>query len=280
MANYDKESDSQAFWNEEGGSKWVENIDLVEGMMVPLSEELLKAVDAKPGEKILDVGCGGGLTSFRLAEQVGEQGSVLGVDVSEPILEVARQRSANATGIEFEQADAGSAELGENQFDVITSRFGVMFFDDPVQAFSNLQRALKPSGRLVFMCWRGIEENPWLGDAARAAFGVVGPPAEKPDPKAPGPFSLGDAEHTEGILENAGFRDIQLEAMDKVMPFGQLDDVLAFLMKMGPVAEATSEADEGQMLAVEAAVREALGRYDTNEGLRTPGATWIVRAAS
>ncbi len=279
MSNYDKESDSQLYWNEEGGSKWVENIDLVETMMVPMSDELINTIAAKKGEQVLDVGCGGGVTSMALAQQVGDTGRVLGVDVSEPILAVAGRRAEGIANLEFEQADAASAALGKDRFDIITSRFGVMFFDDPVAAFTNLHAALKPSGRLVFMCWRGLEENPWLGATAKAAFDIVGAPAEKPDPKAPGPFSLADSEHTQNILQSAGFDNINLTGVDKTMPMGQLQDALGFLMKMGPMAEAVKEATAAQEKLVRAAVSEVLSGFDSKQGLMVPGATWIVSAS-
>ncbi|NKB37569.1 MAG: methyltransferase domain-containing protein [Gammaproteobacteria bacterium] len=279
MGTYDKESDSQLYWNEEGGSKWVENIDLVETMMVPMSDELLNAIAAKSGEQVLDVGCGGGVTSMKLAQQVGEEGKVIGVDVSEPILSVARDRAAGIANIEFEHSDATSAKLGKERFDIITSRFGVMFFDDPVIAFSNMHGSLKPEGRLVFMCWRGIEENPWLGATAKAAFDIVGAPAEKPDPKAPGPFSLGDSVHLQNILQTSGFHSVNLTATDKTMPMGSLDNALGFLMKMGPVAEAIKEASVEQKELVTSAVSEVLSSFNSNKGLMVPGATWIVTAS-
>lgn len=279
MADYDENSDSQTFWNEEGGRKWVENIDVVEAFILPLSDALVDEIDARPGEKVLDVGCGGGVTSRRLADAVGTGGSVLGVDVSAPILSVANRRAA-AANLEFRLGDAASLDLGENTFDVITSRFGVMFFDDPVKAFSNLHSSLKPSGRLVFLCWRTLDENPWMSETGKAAFAIVPPPADAPppDPTAPGPFSLGEKAHLSGILEAAGYSGITVTAQDMPLNMGQVDETVDFLMKMGPAAEAARDAAPDQLDAIRAAVRKVVGRFETSEGIIVPTASWIVRA--
>jgi ubiquinone/menaquinone biosynthesis C-methylase UbiE len=281
MSNYDENSESQTYWNEEGGNKWAENIEIVESMIEPLSGLLIQEIAAQNGENVLDVGSGGGVTSIKLAEQVGSSGSVLGVDVSEPILSVARNRGKDIVNLEFQQSDAATAVLDENSFDIITSRFGVMFFDDPVQAFKNLHGALKPSGRLVFLCWRALEENPWIAAPAKAALEIVPPPAdaERPDPTAPGPFSLADEDHLKSILSAAGFNNIELQAMDTNLSMGVLSDAVGFLMKMGPAAEVIKEATEDEKNAVAKAMTKTLGNYETADGIKIPSASWIVKAA-
>jgi ubiquinone/menaquinone biosynthesis C-methylase UbiE len=279
MSNFDKNSEAQLYWNEEGGNKWADNIDFVESILVPMSNTLLEKIAAKNNDAVLDVGCGGGLTSIKLAEQVGEAGSVLGVDVSEPILAIAVKRGAGISNLEFQHADAATAKLGENKFDIITSRFGVMFFDDPIIAFTNLHRALKSKGKLVFLCWRSVPENPWLGEPAAAAFEILTPPAEKPDPTAPGPFSLADPEHLKNILQSAGFTNINLEPVDKAMPLGHVDDAVSFLLKLGPAADAVKEASEEEEVAVTAAIRKVLEKYNTTDGVVAPAATWIATAS-
>jgi ubiquinone/menaquinone biosynthesis C-methylase UbiE len=281
MSNFDENSDVQKYWNEEGGNKWAENIDIVESMIEPLSDVLIEKIAANFGEHVLDVGSGGGVTSMKLAEQVGSTGSVLGVDVSEPILSIARNRGKDIANLQFQQSDATTAVLDENRFDIITSRFGVMFFDDPVLAFSNLHAALKTSGRLIFMCWRSLEENPWIAEPAKAAFEVVPPPAdaEKPEPTDPGPFSLADKDHLKMVLSSAGFNNIELQMVDMNIPMGNLNDAVSFLMKMGPAAEAIKEASGKDKNAIAEAMTKVLAKYDTAAGIKTPSATWIVRAS-
>ncbi len=281
MGNFDKNSESQKYWNEDGGNKWAENIDTVESIIESLSAILIEAIAAQNNEVVLDVGCGGGITTMQLAEQVGSGGSVLGVDVSEPIISVARKRAIDIGNLEFEQCDAATFALVENSFDIITSRFGVMFFDDPILAFANLHGALKPSGRLVFLCWRALEENPWIAEPVKATFEILPPPAdaEKPDPKAPGPFSLADDSHLKMILSSAGFNNIELQAVDERLAMGNLNDAVSFLMKMGPASEVIEAASKEGKMAVAEAMKKVLTSYETTKGVMTPAATWLVSAS-
>ena len=279
MGNIDTNSEAQMYWNEDGGDKWVENIDFVESFMIPMSDRLIERIAAEKGEKILDVGCGGGITTLKLAALVGEDGGVLGVDVSRQIIDVAIKRAEGSTNIEFQHSDAGSADLGENKFDLITSRFGVMFFDDPVAAFKNLHRSMKPTGRLVFLCWRTPQENPWMMEPAQATFQILPPPAEKPEPTDPGPFSLGDAEHLTNVLSSAGFNNIDLEQVDLGLPMDSVDIAVDFLTRLGPAADALKDATEEQRVEVLSAIRRVIEKYNSADGVLAPAATWIVSAS-
>ena len=279
MSNIDTSSEAQMYWNEEGGDKWVENIDFAESFMTPMSDRLIERIAAKKGEKILDVGCGGGITTLKLAALAGEGGGVLGVDVSRQIIDVAIKRAEDSTNIEFQHSDAASTEFGENKFDLITSRFGVMFFDDPVAAFKNLHRSLKPTGRLVFLCWRTPKENPWMAEPAAATFQILPPPAEKPAPTDPGPFSLGEAEHLTNVLQLAGFTNINLEPVDLSLPMSSVDTAVGFLTRLGPAADALKEASDDQRVEVIAAIRAVMEKYSSADGVLAPAATWIVSAS-
>ena len=279
MSNIDTSSEAQMYWNEEGGDKWVENIDFAESFMTPMSDRLIERIAAKKGEKILDVGCGGGITTLKLAALAGEGGGVLGVDVSRQIIDVAIKRAEDSTNIEFQHSDAASTEFGENKFDLITSRFGVMFFDDPVAAFKNLHRSLKPTGRLVFLCWRTPQENPWMAEPAAATFQILPPPAEKPGPTDPGPFSLGEAEHLTNVLQSAGFTNINLEPVDLSLPMSSVDTAVGFLTRLGPAADALKEASDDQRVEVIAAIRSVMEKYSNVDGVLAPAATWIISAS-
>ena len=279
MSNIDTSSEAQMYWNEEGGDKWVENIDFAESFMVPMSDRLIERSAAKKGEKILDVGCGGGITTLKLAALAGEGGGVLGVDVSRQIIDVAIKRAEDSANIEFQHSDAASAEFGENKFDLITSRFGVMFFDDPVAAFKNLHRSLKPTGRLVFLCWRTLQENPWMAEPAAATFQILPPPAEKPGPTDPGPFSLGEAEHLTNVLQSAGFTNINLDPVDLGLPMSSVDTAVGFLTRLGPAADALKEASDDQRVEVIAAIRSVMEKYSNVDGVLAPAATWIISAS-
>ncbi len=278
MSDKNPTNDDQArFWNEDGGRRWVEHIDQLERMLNELNGTLLAALALKPGEKVLDVGCGGGRTTLACREAVGEAGSVLGVDVSAVILDVARARGAGLGGLDFMTADAASHDFGKGGFDVITSRFGVMFFPDPGAAFANLRSAAGDNARLCFLCWRSLPENPWMGAPAAAAFTVI-PAPEKPAPGTPGPFAFADTERVRGILESAGFGDVSFEAVDLTINLGTVDEALEWLTNMGPAATPLAEASPTDRIAAQAAMRELLSAHDSADGVSFPGAVWLVRA--
>ncbi len=270
-------NDQETFWNEEGGERWVEHIDHLETMLTTLSKHLIAAVDAQAAERVLDVGCGGGSTAMAYAKTVGESGYVLGVDISEVILRVARERYNAQQNLHFEQADAGRYAFTQPKFDVLASRFGVMFFPDPIAAFTNLRTAAKPAARLVFLCWRELNENPWMAIPSAAAFSVV-PAPPKPEPGTPGPFSLATPVRIREILTTAGFGDIAVEKVDEAVNIGTIDSALDLMSAMGPAAASLREAGAAEKKKALSAMREALVAYETPNGVIMDGATWLVRA--
>ncbi|MDA0823841.1 MAG: methyltransferase domain-containing protein [Proteobacteria bacterium] len=272
-----KNNDQEEFWNADGGKRWVEDIDRLEAMLSGLRDKLIAYVAAKEGESALDVGCGGGITSAAIAAAVGTQGSVLGVDISEVILNVARTRYAKVANLRFATADAAQFPFEANQYDVITSRFGVMFFPEPDAAFSNLLRAAKSGARMVFICWRALAENPWMGAPAAAAFTILTPP-EKPAPGTPGPFSLADPERVKQIMSAAGFVDINLSPIDEKLNLGKVDEALSFMTKLGPAAQPLREATDDQRRLAIAAMRAVLESNSTDGVVWMPGAVWLVEA--
>ena len=270
------DNDQATYWNDEGGARWVRHIDSLEAMLDPFSTHLLERVAAQPGERVLDIGCGGGVTSAALAQAVGVQGHVTGLDVSKVILEVARQRYPDRGNLEFLLADASVHSFHAARYDVLTSRFGVMFFHDPQRAFSNLRRSLRDDARLVCMCWRGLDENPWMGIAA-AAFTVL-PPPPAPAAGTPGPFSFAKRERVEEILTTAGFGNVTFEAVDSPVALGSVENALEWLSAMGPAAQSLREAKEEDRAAAVQAIREALAAKASDERVVLNGATWVVSA--
>ncbi len=272
-----KVSEQHEFWNEEGGDRWVENIDRVESMISNLSTHLLAHAAPSDGEHVLDIGCGGGITSAAIASAVGSRGLVLGVDISEVILQVARSRYADVSNLKFANADAEVFPFAQRSYDLITSRFGVMFFPDPDAAFRNIYQAGKPGARMVFLCWRTLAENPWMGAPAAAAFTILTPP-EKPAPGTPGAFSLADEQRTTKIMADAGFTDIKFSPVDEPVNLGAVDPVLHFMAAMGPTAEPLKNANDADRAAALAAMRATLVEHDTTDGVVMPSAIWVVEA--
>lgn len=272
------------YWNEAAGPSWVAMQERLDAQLVALGTLARERAGIAAGERVLDVGCGCGGTTLELARAVGADGRVVAVDISEPMLARARARaeaSDLAARIEWQGVDAQTARFPEASFDCVYSRFGVMFFADPPAAFTNLRRALRPGGRLAFVCWQARERNPWMLAPALAAMQHVAFPPPPP-PDAPGPFAFADPGRVRGILAAAGFDAIALEAIDEPMPLGRggLDEALELVLAVGPVGQALREAQAGpeQRERVVAAVREALARFETPRGLEAPASAWIVTA--
>lgn len=270
-------ADQATYWNEQGGEKWVQNLDHIDRMIGGFNSHLFGAAAPRRGEKVLDVGCGGGTTSAALAQLVGTGGQVVGVVISSVILQAARIRQAEVGNLRLELGDAASFEFEPGYFDLITSRFGVMFFDTPTKAFGNLRAALKPDGRITFICWRALAENPWMSAPAEAAFEIL-PRPEPPGPDAPGPFSLADPDKLTTSLETAGFNAVQIDPIDEVLNLGPPEGALDFLKRMGPAAAPLQEASEADAQAAINAIRNVLSTYLSDGSVWMPGAVWVARA--
>ena len=272
------------YWNETAAPKWVQYQAILDTQLETLGRTAMERARLAPGERVLDVGCGCGATSRALAARVGPSGHVHGVDISTPMLEraAALAREAGVGNVRFTNADAQTHRFEPAGADVLFSRFGVMFFADPPAAFRNLRGALRPGGRLAFVSWRPLAENPWLlVPLGVAAQHIQLPPP--PAPGAPGPFAFADADRVRDILEQAGFRGVHHEPLDEILRVGGggLDEAVHFLLEgVGPTSAALREADPAVRPRVFAAVREALGPFVTPEGVRMPAAAWIVTATS
>ena len=271
------------YWNETSGAKWVALADVIDAQIAPLGRAVMERAGVRAGERVLDVGCGCGHTSAELAERVGREGAVLGADLSAPMLEAARRRAASAqlSNVRFENVDAQTHAFAAESRDLVYSRFGVMFFADPRAAFANLRRALRPDGRLAFVCWQALARNDWARIPLEAAARHV-PLPPPPAPGAPGPFSFADAERVRGILEAAGFAQVRAEPLERELVLGgegaDLDEAVRFVLQAGPTGAALREAPESARARVPEAVREAIAPYATPQGVRMASASWVVTA--
>jgi SAM-dependent methyltransferase len=272
------------YWNDKSGGKWVRHQETLDRQIGPHGATVIQATAIKPGEAVLDVGCGCGGTTFEIAREVGPEGRVTGLDISAPMLARARERaSAQAlTHVEFLQGDAQVFDLPTATYDAAVSRFGIMFFDDPVAAFSNIRRALKPGGRLAFACWRPPQENPWVMlPMMEASKHVAMPPA--PEPGEPGPFAFGDRLRVKRILSDAGFDAIAVEKLDVTMALGpsaDLDESVDFMFEIGPMSRLVAEIDEPTHAKLRTAIRGVLEQFHGEQGVTMPSAAWVVTARS
>jgi len=205
---------------------WAEVREPLELQLAPLGRRALEVLAPHPGESVLDIGCGGGETSLDLARAVAPDGTVVGIDLSAAVLAFAQRAAKGCERVRFVQADAQMFPFEPASFDAAFSRFGVMFFADPTAAFINIRRSLRPNGRLAFVCWRALEENLLDILPLRAASAHL-PPQPAHDPDAPGPFAFANPDRVRGILERAGFAEIEITARDQQVGSGDLDTMLA-----------------------------------------------------
>jgi SAM-dependent methyltransferase len=255
---------------------WAEVRELLELQLAPLGHHAMAALAPRPGESILDIGCGGGETALDLVDAVAPDGIVVGIDLSAAVLAFAKRAAEGHERLRFIQADAQAFPFEPATFDAAFSRFGVMFFADPVSAFLNIRRSLKLNGRLVFICWRALDENLLDLLPLRAALAHL-PPQPASDPDAPGPFAFAKPERVRGILEKAGFGEIDITARDEQVGSGGLDAMLAVFSRVGALGRILRENPELRAAALPA-VRSALASHDGPDGVRLNAATWIVTA--
>lgn len=265
-----------AFWNGPAVAPWIERQERMDAGLAPVAEAAIRLAAVQPGEHILDVGCGSGATSMKLAGLTGSGGHVTGLDVSEPMIELARKRSAGIDNLDWVRDDAATHPFLPGSADLLFSRFGVMFFGDPVAAFTNLRRALRPGGRLVFACWRPLNENPWMLIPLQAAQTLV-PPLPRPGPREPGPFAFGDPEWVTHILTQARFARPRLVRFEMAMALGSsLDDAAEQATNFGAASRALQGQPDSVLRAARAAVRTALEPYAEPDRVALPGAVWLV----
>ncbi len=273
-----------ADWKGQSGERWVAYQARLDAIMAVFGQAAIEAAAPATGEHVVDVGCGAGASSLDLANRVGAGGHVLGVDISEPLIERARTLAPQDAPVLFQVADASSAELPEGAFDILFSRFGVMFFDDPTAAFTHMRRALKPGARVAFVCWRSIAENDWVRLPMGAIKGLL-PPMTQPNPEAPGPFSFGDQGRLARVLTVAGFTDVAISPFDAPIPFGEgetrdaaIDDAVKMTLEVGPLSRALADQPDDIRARASAAVRAAFAGCPGERSVMINGAAWIVTA--
>jgi SAM-dependent methyltransferase len=275
-------ADQIAYWNSDAGVRWTALQQRIDALFAPLTEAALDYAGPNIGEHVLDVGCGCGATVLELAARVGPAGKILGIDVSKVMLDLAaeRVRSRQFNNVTLLLADASTHPFEQGVSDLAFSRFGVMFFDNPEKAFANIRRSLKPGGRLAFVCWRTMSENPWFVVPFAAAKPHL-PPQKPQEPEAPGPFAFADPDRVRRILGTAGFSDVELIRHDTTMRLAGPNEVeLAadFASQIGPVSRALADGEPSARAAAKAAILQELGKHEGPEGILLSASTWLVSA--
>jgi ubiquinone/menaquinone biosynthesis C-methylase UbiE len=281
---HDRNADQIAYWNGSGGQRWSDRHATQDVLLAPISRLLIDRVKARPGERILDVGCGCGSTSAAMAREVAPSGFVLGVDISAPMLTLARQLASKELSqqgpIDFVLADATVYPFDPASFDVLASRFGVMFFAEPTVSFAHMRRALRPSGRVAFACWREPRDNPWMMAPLQAVYKHV-PKLPQQAPDDPGPFAFASEERVNRILSEAGFVEVAMERCDLSLDIavgGGLDAAVRSALEIGPSSRALEGQPPQAREAAKQSVRDMLAPLVRGESVPLPGSIWIVTA--
>lgn len=271
-------NDEQArLWNGASGLAWVERQELLDRLFQPFESLLVDAVVAGKAKRVLDVGCGTGATTLAIAQRLGADAECVGIDISEPMLIVARERAGReCAAARFLCADAQLHAFQPASFDAIVSRFGVMFFSNPVDAFANLRKAMRPGGELHALAWRSPQENPFMTIAERAASPLMpGLPLRRSG--GPGQFSFADSQRVREILEKSGWRDISIEPLDIACTMPE-SDLFPYITRLGPVGLLLQQVEGCLRKRIVEVVRDAFAVYVRDGEVRFTAACWRIGA--
>ena len=265
-------------WNGPAGRNWVEQNAMLDRLFEPFERLLLDVVREHGARDVLDVGCGAGATTFAVARGLGPESRCTGADLSAPLIELARRRAVElgVDNADFVVADAQRREFPAGAFDAVISRFGVMFFDDPVAAFANLRRAARPDAGLACIVWRSAAENPFMTTGERAAAPLL-PEAPRRDPDAPGQFAFADPDKVGAILSAAGWQDVDFQPLDVACALPG-DDLETYATRMGPVGLVLPSLQADRRRAVIDAMKRGFEPYVVDGEARFTAACWMVRA--
>ena len=271
------------FWNEVLVPKFLRYKHILVDGLTHHSEAIFPSLPVREGDKVLDVGCGFGDTAIKLARRVGSNGAVTGIDCCDAFLEVGRidAQAEGLANIDFIEGDAQSYPFAP-EFDFVFSRFGTMFFENPVRGLRNMRTAMKPDARMTMIVWRTIDDNPWLHLPKQVVLNFLPPPGEDAATCGPGPFSLADQETVTGMLKSAGYVDPVFERVDAPVVVGSTpEDSINFQLALGPAGEVFREAGdlaERRREEIEGALRDVISRYDTESGIVMPSSSWVITA--
>jgi len=274
---HERRDELAKLWNGPSGHAWVETQPLLDQMFAPLERLLVDAAAAISPQRVLDVGCGTGATTLAVARQIAPKDGCIGVDLSAPMIEAARTRAQREQlQATFICADAQEYAFDPTRVDMLISRFGVMFFDDPVRAFANLHRAARSGAALRFIVWRSAAENPFMTTAERAAAPLLpNLPARKPD--APGQFAFANADRVRDILKESSWTSIDIQPLDVTCTFPETE-LARYFIRLGPVSLALNDADDDTRARVIETIRPAFDPFVHGAHVRLVAACWMISA--
>jgi ubiquinone/menaquinone biosynthesis C-methylase UbiE len=274
------------FWNEVLAPKFIRFKHVLVDGLTQHSEAIFPSLPVRPGDRVLDVGCGFGDTAIKLANMVGPEGEVVGIDCCDAFLDYAR-KDIEAHGLTNVRLMRGDAEIAlpQDQFDFVFARFGTMFFANPVAGLRNMRKSLRPGGRMVHIVWRDRSDNPWLSMAKDIVLQYLPPPGDDAQTCGPGPFSMSDEDTVRAMMKAAGYSDIEFRRVDAPVLIGaDVADAIAFQLAIGPAGEVFREAGEvaeQRRGEIEAALAEAIARQTTSsEGIVMPSSSWVISAVN
>lgn len=276
-------SDQSEFWNSSSGQAWVDRQADLDATMANVTTLLLEASQPASGERVLDVGCGAGASTLAVAQAVGSTGKVLGIDISAPLLEKAEERRVRQgmNVITYKLGDAQDCTFDPHEFDLVVSRFGVMFFSNPVVAFRNIATGLRPGGRIAFAAWAGPDVNPWFSIPQKVAVARLGPVDATP-PDAPGPMAFRDIDRVCRILKDAGYTNCagKAQSTDLHHP-GGIEAVTTLATHVGPATRVMREKNgtDEDRAAISATLADAFVDFRTADGIRIPAVINIFTAS-
>jgi ubiquinone/menaquinone biosynthesis C-methylase UbiE len=276
-SNRQANADQIALWNDTAGRAWVDRQESLDRLFEPFEKLLVEAVAKRKAQRVLDIGCGTGSTTLAIARQIGANGAAIGLDISEPMIALARERATRVSAPpRFICADAQTHAFDDRGFDMVVSRFGVMFFDDSVRAFANLRRATSKGGALSAIVWRSREDNPFMTAAERAAAAFF-PQMLARKSAEPGQFAFADQKRVQTILAKSGWTEIAIEPLDVActLPKRELDD---YITRLGPLGRLLPQLDAPKRAQVLAAVRKAFTPYVHGDEVRFTAACWMIAA--
>lgn len=286
MTTHAANADQAKAWNGAMGQRWVERQAFMDRMLAPVADVLFDNVELSPGLRVIDIGCGSGETTLRLAANVAPDGHATGLDISAPLLARARERTSAGAPVTFIEADATVHPFTPGDADLLFSRFGVMFFAEPAISFANMRKGLRSGAKVCLACWRAATVNQWLTVPMAAVRPLLPPdaPSEPTDPEAPGPYAFADDGRVRRILGEAGFDDIGIWPVDLEIDCaagGGTAAAVESALEIGPVSRGLARATD----AVRAAATESLGRafapFEAESGTVMLGAAiWLVTATN